>query len=275
MQTGIWRKLNNLNQFDNKFLTVIADEIKELINKGYYDITEKVERRDTSLKDVLVTKKENYPIITEIKFSSPSLGEINSNSNSQKEILTKMEENGSSAISVLTQPLYFDGSLENLKIVRQNTKLPILMKDIIIDEKQIEAGFDLGANVILLIETLFRDNHSKLEQLIRYAKKMGLEILLEVNTKQEFDKAVTRDVDILGINNRDLNTLQLDMQTTNKILGKEFKIDKPIISESGIVTSEDIEMIGKSGVSGFLIGTTIMKADNIEKKIKELTSVKK
>lgn len=275
MQTEIWRKLNNLNQFDNKFLTVIAGEIKELINKGYYDITEKVERRDTSLKDVLVTKKENYPIITEIKFSSPSLGEINSNSNSQKEILTKMEENGSSAISVLTQPLYFDGSLENLKIVRQNTKLPILMKDIIIDEKQIEAGFDLGANVILLIETLFRDNHSKLEQLIRYAKKMGLEILLEVNTKQEFDKAVTRDVDILGINNRDLNTLQLDMQTTNKILGKEFKIDKPIISESGIVTSEDIEMIGKSGVSGFLIGTTIMKADNIEKKIKELTSVKK
>ena len=275
MQTGIWRKLNNLNQFDNKFLTVIADEIKELINKGYYDITEKVERRDTSLKDVLVSKKENYPIITEIKFSSPSLGEINSNSNSQREILTKMEENGSSAISVLTQPLYFDGSLENLKIVRQNTKLPILMKDIIIDEKQIEAGFDLGANVILLIETLFRDNHSKLEQLIRYAKKMGLEILLEVNTKQEFDKAVTRDVDILGINNRDLNTLQLDMQTTNKILGKEFKIDKPIISESGIVTSEDIEMIGKSGVSGFLIGTTIMKADNIEKKIKELTSVKK
>jgi len=275
LQTGIWRKLNNLNQFDNKFLKVIADEIKELINKGYYDITEKVERTDTSLKDVLVSKKENYPIITEIKFSSPSLGEINSNSNSQKEILTKMEENGSSAISVLTQPLYFDGSLENLKIVRQNTKLPILMKDIIIDEKQIEAGFDLGANVILLIETLFRDNHSKLEQLIRYAKKMGLEILLEVNTKQEFDKAVTRDVDILGINNRDLNTLQLDMQTTNKILGKEFKIDKPIISESGIVTSEDIEMIGKSGVSGFLIGTTIMKADNIEKKIKELTSVKK
>ena len=267
--------MNNLNQFDNKFLTVIADEIKELINKGYYDVTEKVERRDTSLKDVLVTKKENYPIITEIKFSSPSLGEINSNSNSQKEILTKMEENGSSAISVLTQPLYFDGSLENLKIVRQNTKLPILMKDIIIDEKQIEPRFDLGANVILLIETLFRDNHSKLEQLIRYAKKMGLEILLEVNTKQEFDKAVTRDVDILGINNRDLNTLQLDMQTTNKILGKEFKIDKPIISESGIVTSEDIEMIGKSGVSGFLIGTTIMKADNIEKKIKELTSVKK
>ena len=149
------------------------------------------------------------------------------------------------------------------------------MKDIIIDEKQIEAGFNLGANVILLIETLFKDNYNKLEQLIEYAKKMGLEILLEVNTKQEFDKSITRNVDILGINNRDLNTLQLDMQTTNRILGEEFKIDKPIISESGILTSEDIKMIGESGVNGFLIGTSIMKADNIDKKIRELTSVKK
>ena len=84
--------MNNLNRFDNKFLTVITDEITELIDKGYYDITEKVERRNTSLKDVLLSKKENYPIITEIKFSSPSLGEINSNSNSQKEILTKKLE---------------------------------------------------------------------------------------------------------------------------------------------------------------------------------------
>ena len=153
-----WRELNNSNRFDNKFLTVIADEIRELINKGYYNVSEKIERKNTSLKDVLLSKKENYPIITEIKFSSPSLGEINSNSNSQKEILTKMEVNGSSAISVLTQPLYFDGSLDNLKIIRQNTNLPILMKDIIIDEKQIDAGYNLGADVILLIETLFVDN---------------------------------------------------------------------------------------------------------------------
>ena len=123
----IWRELNNSNRFDNKFLTVIADEIRELINKGYYNVSEKIERKNMSLKDVLLSKKENYPIITEIKFSSPSLGEINSNSNSQKEILTKMEVNGSSAISVLTQPLYFDGSLDNLKIIRQNTNLPILI----------------------------------------------------------------------------------------------------------------------------------------------------
>jgi len=84
-----WRKLNNLNRFDNKFLTVIAEEIRELINKGYYDITEKIERKNASLRDTLLSKRENYPIITEIKFSSPSLGEINRNSDNQKEILTK------------------------------------------------------------------------------------------------------------------------------------------------------------------------------------------
>ena len=144
-----------------------------------------------------------------------------------------MERNGASAISVLTQPLYFDGSLDNLKIVRENTNLPILMKDIIIDTKQIDAGFNLGADAILLIETLFKENNNKLEQLITFAKNKGLEILLEVNNREELNKAATRDVDILGINNRDLNTLELDIETTNRIL-KDCNIDKPIISERRI-----------------------------------------
>ena len=271
----IWKELNNSNRFDNKFLTVIADEIRGLVDQDYYNVSKKIERKNKSLKNILLSNKEYFPIITEIKFASPSLGKINNNSTSQKEILTKMERNGSSAISVLTQPLYFEGSLENLRIVRENTDLPILMKDIIIDNKQIEAGLALGADVILLIETLFKEDDNKLEQLIAFAKNVGLEILLEVNTQEEFNKALTRDVDILGINNRDLNTLELDMQTTNRILGEDFNIDKPIISESGILTSEDIKMIGKTGVNGFLVGTSIMKSNDIENKIKELTSVKK
>ena len=271
----IWKELNNSNRFDNKFLTAIADEIRGLVDQDYYYVSKKIERKNKSLKNILLSNKEYFPIITEIKFASPSLGKINNNSTSQKEILTKMERNGSSAISVLTQPLYFEGSLENLRIVRENTDLPILMKDIIIDNKQIEAGLALGADVILLIETLFKEDENKLEQLIAFAKNVGLEILLEVNTQEEFNKALTRDVDILGINNRDLNTLELDMQTTNRILGEDFNIDKPIISESGILTSEDIKMIGKTGVNGFLVGTSIMKSNDIENKIKELTSVKK
>ena len=270
----IWKELNNSNRFDNKFLTVIAEEIRELIDKDYYSRSDQVDRQNNSLRDVLLRNKEYYPIITEIKFSSPSLGKINLDSNNQQEILSTMERNGASAISVLTQPLYFDGSLDNLKIVRENTNLPILMKDIIIDTKQIDAGFSLGADAILLIETLFKENNNKLEQLITFAKNKGLEILLEVNNREELNKAATRDVDILGINNRDLNTLELDIETTNRIL-KDCNIDKPIISESGIFTSEDIKMIGKTGVEGFLVGTSIMKANDVEKKVIELTSVKK
>ena len=126
----------------------------------------------------------------------------------------------------------------------------------------------------MLIETLFKEDNNKLEQLITFAKNKGLEILLEVNNREELNKAATRDVDILGINNRDLNTLELDIETTNRIL-KDCNIDKPIISESGILTSEDIKMIGKTGVEGFLVGTSIMKANDVEKKVIELTSVKK
>ena len=158
----IWKELNNSNRFDNKFLTVIAEEIRELIDKDYYSRSDQVDRQNNSLKDVLLRNKEYYPIITEIKFSSPSLGKINLDSNNQQEILSTMERNGASAISVLTQPLYFDGSLDNLKIVRENTNLPILMKDIIIDTKQIDAGFSLGADAILLIETLFIENNTKI-----------------------------------------------------------------------------------------------------------------
>lgn len=272
---GTLKKLKNSNLFNDKFLTVAAEKIGELIDKGYYDISNQINHQNNSLKEILVKDKIHYPIITEIKFSSPSLGKINDNLEGQREIVEIMEKSGASAISILTQPLYFEGSLENLSIVRKNTSLPILMKDIIIDKKQIDAGFRLGADVILLIETLFQKDENKLEELIRFARNKDLEILLEVNNIEEFKRASTRDIDILGINNRDLNTLELDMKTTNNILSEGFKNDIPIISESGICTSEDIKMIGKTGVNGFLIGTSIMKAKDIGQKVSELTRIEK
>ena len=193
----------------------------------------------------------------------------------EKEILKMMEKGGASAISVLTQPLFFDGSLKNLETVRENTNLPILMKDIIIDKKQIDAGFKLGANIILLIETLYKNQSQKLDELISIANERGLEILLEVNTSEELEKASKRDVTIIGINNRNLNTLELDMNTTEKILSEKIMINQPIISESGIFNSKDLQRIGKTRVSGFLIGTSIMGSRDIEGKVRELSTVKK
>ena len=273
----ILQKLKNLNLVNKDFLTIASNQIRAIIEKGYYDISDKFLRFNNikNLKDILENSREFYPIITEIKFASPSLGKINEESEKQREILKMMENGGASAISVLTQPLFFEGSLKNLEIVRKNTTLPVLMKDIIIDKKQIDAGFKLGVNVILLIETLYQKQSKKLDELIEYANNKGLEVLLEVNTIQELKCAIKRNVSIVGINNRNLNTLKLDMETTKNILSEKLDINKPIISESGIFKIEDIQKLGQSGIDGFLIGTSIMQSENIKDKVHELSTVKK
>lgn len=269
--------MKNLNLVNENFLTLASEKIRVIIEEGYYDISDKFLRfKDVkNLKDVLIDSREFYPIITEIKFASPSLGKINQESGRQKEILKMMENGGATAISVLTQPLFFEGSLKNLEIVRKNTKLPVLMKDIIIDKKQIDAGFKLGANAILLIETLYQKQSKKLDELIEYANNKGLEVLLEVNTIQELKHAIKRNASILGINNRNLNTLKLDMKTTENILTEKLDINKPIISESGIFKIEDLKELGQNGIDGFLIGTSIMRSKNIMGKVQELSTVKK
>ena len=273
----ILQKLKNLNLVNKDFLTIASNQIRGIIEKGYYDISDKFLRFNNikNLKDILENSREFYPIITEIKFASPSLGKINEESEKQREILKMMENGGASAISVLTQPLFFEGSLKNLEIVRKNTTLPVLMKDIIIDKKQIDAGFKLGANVILLIETLYQKQSEKLDELIEYANNKGLEVLLEVNTIQELKCAIKRNVSIVGINNRNLNTLKLDMETTKNILSEKLDINKPIISERGIFKSDDLQKLGQSGIDGFLIGTSIMQSENIKDKVHELSTVKK
>ena len=266
-----------MNLVNDNFLTLASNEIRAIIEEGYYDIPNKFLRfKDVkNLKDVLIESREYFPIITEIKFASPSLGKINEQSERQKEILKMMENGGASAISVLTQPLFFEGSLKNLEMVRKRTKLPVLMKDIIIDKKQIDAGFKLGANAILLIETLYQKQSKKLDELIEYANNKGLEVLLEVNTIQELKRAIKRNVSILGINNRNLNTLKLDMETTENILSEKLDINKPIISESGIFKIKDLQKLGQNGIDGFLIGTSIMQSKNIREKVHELSTVKK
>ena len=122
---------------------------------------------------------------------------------------------------------------------------------------------------------MYKNQSQKLDELISIANERWLEILLEVNTSEELEKASKRDVTIIGINNRNLNTLELDMNTTEKILSEKIMINQPIISESGIFNSKDLQRIGKTRVSGFLIGTSIMGSRDIEGKVRELSTVKK
>lgn len=155
-------------------------------------------------------------------------------------------------------------------------KLPILMKDIILSPMQIQAASKMGANAVLLIKALFDRGYCDrtLDEMISGAHVLGLEVLLETNTPTEFSSAVKTGADLIGINNRDLGTLKVDLNVTKKILSKNDPKGKLVISESGINTPADIRFLRESGARAFLIGSAIMSADNVEEKVKEFVNAK-
>jgi indole-3-glycerol phosphate synthase len=185
-----------------------------------------------------------------------------------------MAKGGATAISVLTEPKHFNGSLEALAEAREAVKLPILMKDIILSPLQIHAASKIGANAVLLIKALFDRGYCErsLDEMISGAHLLGLEVLLETHTESEFCSAVKTGADLIGINNRNLGTLKVDLNVTKKILLKNDPNGKLVISESGINTPADILFLRESGARAFLIGSAIMSNDNIEEKVKEFVN---
>ncbi|MFH2106641.1 MAG: indole-3-glycerol-phosphate synthase [Candidatus Micrarchaeota archaeon] len=200
-------------------------------------------------------------IIAEIKPASPSEGDLYSGS--IEELAKIYEENGAGAISVLTNEKLFKGKLENVTIAKNATKLPILMKDFIVSREHVDAGKKAGADIILIIL-----GTSPLE-LIDYTHSLGLQVLLETHTLEEFRQAKKTNADFIGINNRNLKTMEIDITNTIRILGKE-KPDRMIVSESGIKTRHDIEILENAGVSGFLVGTSLLKSKDVGAKLREL-----
>ena len=187
-------------------------------------------------------------------------------------IAKQMIAGGSKALSVLTQPNLFHGSPEYFIKVREAVDVPLLMKDIMIDNIQIDTAEKIGADYILLIQSLFDQGFLKeSDEFIDYAHKKGLKILLEVHTKQEFENALKTKADLIGINNRNLDTLEIDLKTTEIVL-EGYEESRAILSESGIETSEDIQYLKKCGANAFLVGSSIMKSDNIQEQIKKLVS---
>jgi len=238
------------------------------IDDGTYEIDANLEK---SSKDLIQIIKNNpHPtLLTEIKFSSPSLGKIRTITNPAS-IAKQMIAGGSKALSVLTQPNLFHGSPEYFIKVRQAVDVPLLMKDIMIENIQIDAAEKMGADYILLIQSLFDQGFLKeIDEFIQYAHKKELKILLEVHTKQEFLNALDTKADLIGINNRNLDTLEIDLKTTAMVL-EGYEKARPILSESGIETTEDIQYLKKSGADAFLIGSSIMKSDNIEEQVRKL-----
>jgi len=240
------------------------------IDDGVYDIDVKLQKSSEDFLQIIKTNM-HPTLLTEIKFSSPSLGRIRTVSNPAN-IAKQMIAGGSSALSILTQPHLFNGSPELFIQVRQAIDVPLLMKDIMVDTIQIDAAKKIGADYILVIQSLFDQGLLKnIDEFIKYGHKNGLKVLLEVHTKQEFQNALKTESDLIGINNRNLDTLEIDLKTTEIVLDG-YKKTRPILAESGIEKPEDIQYLKKYGADAFLIGSSIMKSDNIEEHVRKLVN---
>jgi indole-3-glycerol phosphate synthase len=202
-------------------------------------------------------------IIAEIKPKSPSKGNLIKNRKATD--ILKAYKNAD-CISVLTDKKFFAGSLNLLRTIRNHTTKPIVRKDFIIDEYQIYQARYFGADAILLIASILTK-----EEIIHFqkiAQSLNMKCIIEVHNKEELEKVLSCDPKIIGINNRDLHTLKTNIKTTN-ILAASIPKDIKIISESGIETKEDFQEVTKHA-NGVLIGTSLMQASNIEKKLEEL-----
>ncbi|WP_409250971.1 indole-3-glycerol phosphate synthase TrpC [Bacillus sp. SCS-153A] len=198
-------------------------------------------------------------IVAEIKRASPSKGEIAS-AVEPAEQAKIYEQGGASAISVLTDTDFFNGSIEDLKEVRREVDLPLLCKDFFIDEIQIDRAKDAGANIILLIVAALPQG--RLEELYQYALSQGLEVLVEIHDEEEAERAAALDANIIGINNRNLKTFEIDLAHTVRLAPLLNDKHRVIISESGMKTRDDAMKAAAAGADGILVGETLMRSSD-------------
>jgi indole-3-glycerol phosphate synthase len=200
------------------FLDILAADAKRTVSKGYYQIDHDTSHSTLSLRRAIEECPRNA-IISEIKKASPTTGLIRTRIDPAATAL-EMVDGGATGISLLTEPVHFKGALDSLRVVRKAVEAPILMKDFFIDPVQVEAASKAGADVILLIKALFDRGHCKnsLDEMIALVHGMGLEVLLETHTDEEFKDSLQTDADMIGINNRNLKTLEVDLGVTERIL---------------------------------------------------------
>ena len=246
---------------------IIASKIEEVkILKKLYSYNEFEKRfffnkKTKSLKRRL--ELSNHGIIAEHKRKSPSKSIINSDVKLD-EVILGYDMANVCGISVLTDEKYFGGSINDLVKARKLTEIPIIRKEFIIDEFQILEAKASGADVVLLIAACLNDNQIK--NLSEFAKRLNLEVLVEIHNNQELEKCLLSSVDIIGVNNRNLKTFKVDIENSinlSKLIPENFLK----ISESGISSAKEISILREHGFKGFLIGETFMKEKNPGKEV--------
>lgn len=205
-------------------------------------------------------------LIAEVKRASPSRGILCPNFD-PVELAKKYAQGGAAAISVLTEANYFEGSLDHLTAIREEINLPLLRKDFIFDPYQVYESRAYGANALLLIVAIL--NQEQLGELLSLSHNLGLSCLVEVHSQGEVERALRSQARIIGINNRDLTTFTIDINTTRRLLPLVPK-GRIVVSESGISSRGDVEKLKGWGVNAILVGEALVTADEVETKVREL-----
>lgn len=211
-------------------------------------------------------QKDDLALIAEIKRASPSLGDINLDINIKKQAKL-YEEAGANAISVLTEEKRFKGDINFIKQVKEAASIPILRKDFIETEAEVYRSKEFGADAILLISSNLEQE--QLNKLVNLTHELGMQCLVETHTKEDIDKTLKTKAEIIGINARNLETLEVDLNDIIN-LAKYIPKNKIFIAESGIKNNDDVKKLREVSVNGILVGTALMQTGNVKKKIKEL-----
>ena len=249
-----------------------VDLKKSVVSYKELEAMQLFERETISLANKLRSSASG--IIAEHKRRSPSKSNINHSLNVQ-DVARGYEKAGVCGMSVLTDGKYFGGSLDDLILARSSSKLPLLRKEFIIDEYQIIEAKAYGADVILLIAAIL--TKEEIKQFSELAQELNLNVLLEVHNEAELEKSIMTSIDMLGVNNRNLKTFEVSLDTS-KNLSNKIPNDFVKVSESGISTVDAIKELKPFGYQGFLIGENFMKTDNpgnsAEKFITQLIFIK-
>ncbi|HHK5583148.1 TPA: indole-3-glycerol phosphate synthase TrpC [Streptococcus mutans] len=241
-----------LKQKQEELASLIMEEVKPL-------------RLTYRLFDFLKEHQDQLQIVAEVKKASPSMGDINLDVDIVKQA-QMYEATGAAMISVLTDQVFFKGNIDFLAEISGGVSIPTLAKDFIIDEKQIVRSRNAGATVILLIVAALPEK--RLKELYDFASGLGLEVLVETHNLSELEIAHRIGAQIIGVNNRNLVTFEVDINTSLE-LSTHFRDDKVYISESGIFTGQDSKLVAPY-FNAILVGTALMQADNVADKVKEL-----
>ncbi|MDQ0299433.1 indole-3-glycerol phosphate synthase [Salibacterium salarium] len=245
----------------DKILATKKQEVEKLILPDQADVT------PYSLKKALTAEKEKVQVIAEVKKASPSKGVIRSPFY-PVEIARSYKAGGAAALSVLTDVSYFQGHRDYLTAIKREVGLPVLRKDFIIEDVQIQESKRMGADAVLLIAAAL--DPKKLFELYQSAEEQGMEVLVEFHSKQELENVLrVFEPAIIGINNRDLNTFETSLSVTEH-LRNEVPSQSVVVSESGIHTQEDITVVQQSGARAVLVGESLVKQADVEKALRHL-----